>query len=286
MRWYVASCRLPGRLRTIKNLEFGIWNSCWAVVSPRSVAAVITHSKFQIPNSKFLIVKVPLNRALSKLGILSRAQATAAIRAGRVRVDGRVVDDPAYPVIPERARIAIGDEPQAGAVWRTILLHKPRGVVTTRRDPEGRRTVFDVVGGGSRGLNAVGRLDRATSGLLLLTTDTQFANWITDPANAIPRTYVVTVRGEVTQAELPTLPAAITLRKASARESHLVVELRSGRNREVRRLFEGIGHEVTRLKRVQFGGLELQLLEPGQWRDVSREELRAAFPGARISRGA
>jgi len=230
-------------------------------------------------------VRVPLNRALSKLGILSRAQATAAIRAGRVRVGGRVVDDPAHLVIPERVRIAVDEAPRARAAWRTILLHKPRGVVTTRRDPDGRRTVFDAIGDEARGLNAVGRLDLATSGLLLLTTDTQLANWITDPANAVPRIYAVTVRGEVTSAEIATLPAQVTLRKASARETHLIVELSTGRNREVRRLFEAIAHEVTRLKRVRFGGLELGSLEPGEWRELSRAELRAAFPGARISRG-
>lgn len=226
---------------------------------------------------------VPLNRALSKLGILSRAEATDAIRAGRVRVDGRIVFDPAHLVMPERARVALDGTPQPRAAWRTILLHKPRGVVTTRRDPDGRRTVFDVLGGEARGLNAVGRLDLATSGLLLLTTDTRFANWIADPANGVPRVYVVTVRGEVTARDLESIGARVTLRKASARESHLVVELRSGRNREVRRLFEGIGHEVTRLKRVRFGGLELGALEPGEWRDVSRDEARAAFPGAAMS---
>jgi len=91
------------------------------------------------------------------------------------------------------------------------------------------------------------------------------------------------VRGEVTPRELAPIAARATLRKASARESHLVVELRSGRNREVRRLFEGIGHEVTRLKRVRFGGLELGALEPGEWRDLTRAELRAAFPGAATS---
>jgi 23S rRNA pseudouridine2605 synthase len=230
-------------------------------------------------------VRVPLNRALSKLGILSRVQATAAIRAGRVRVGGRIVDDPTHLVIPERARIVLDAAPQAAAGWRTILLHKPRAVVTTRRDPEGRRTVFDAIGDAACGLQAVGRLDLATTGLLLLTTDTQFANWITDPANAVPRVYVVSVRGEVTERELASMPAHVTLRKASGRESHLVVQLRTGRNREVRRLFEGVGREVTRLKRVKFGGLELGTLEPGQWRDVSRAELRAAFPGARISRG-
>jgi len=228
-------------------------------------------------------VRVPLNRALSKLGILSRAQATEAIRAGRVRVGGRIVDDPAHLVVPERVRIALDEAPQMRAAWRTILLHKPRGVVTTRRDPEGRDTVFDVIGDDVRGLNAVGRLDRATSGLLLFTTDSRFANWITDPANGVARVYVVTVRGRMSDADIEELDAEITLRKASGRESHLIVQLRTGKNREVRRLFEGIGREVTRLKRVTFGGLELGSLEPGQWRDVPRTELRAAFPDAPIS---
>ena len=97
-------------------------------------------------------VKVPLNRARSKLGILSRAQATDAIRAGRVRVDGRRVHDPAWLVVPERVRIAVDGERRSRAAWRTILLHKPRGVVTTRRDPDGRRTVFDV-GRGAGGVS-------------------------------------------------------------------------------------------------------------------------------------
>jgi 23S rRNA pseudouridine2605 synthase len=229
--------------------------------------------------------RVPLNRALSKLGILSRAQATDAIRAGRVRVDGRIVDDPARLVVPERARIAVDGERRSRTRWRTILLHKPRGVVTTHRDPEGRRTVFDVVGDVGAGVNAVGRLDFATTGLLLLTSDSQLANWITDPANAVPRVYVVTVRGEVSAETLAHLGAGVTLRKKSTRESHLVVTLRTGRNREVRRLFEAVGHEVTRLKRVAFGGLALGALGPGAWREVTRDEVRAAFPGAPARHG-
>lgn len=228
---------------------------------------------------------VPLNRALSKLGILSRAQATSAIRAGRVRVDGEVVRNPASLVVPERVRITVDGEPRSKTAPRTVLLHKPRGVVTTRSDPEGRRTVFDAIGGDTCGLRAVGRLDLATSGLLLLTTDTQLANWITDPANAVPRVYLVTVRGEVTPTALAALGPGLALRKASGRESHLVVRLREGKNRQVRRMFEALGHEVTRLKRVELGGLELGALEPGAWREVTREELRAAFPRAPISRG-
>jgi pseudouridine synthase len=233
--------------------------------------------------------KVALNRAMSKLGILSRTLATEAIRAGRVRVDGRVMNDPLFAVIPERVRIVVDGERTAKAAWRVILLHKPRGVMTTRRDPEGRRTIYDVVGDEASGLMAVGRLDLATSGLLLLTSDTRLADWITDPAHAIPRIYIVTVRGRVTEAELDRLrdgvesglrAHAVSVRKASGRETHLTVELREGKNREVRRLFEAIGHEVTRLKRVKLGGLELGQLEPGEWREVTREEMRIEFPGS------
>jgi 23S rRNA pseudouridine2605 synthase len=162
----------------------------------------------------------------------------------------------------------VADDPAAQAARRR----------DARRDPEGRRTVFDVVGDAGAGLNAVGRLDLASSGLLLLTTDTQLANWITDPANAVLRVYVVTVRGEVSAEARAALGAGVTLHKKSRRESHLVVHLRTGRNREVRRLFEAIGHEVMRLKRVAVGGLELGTLGPGEWRELTRAEVRAAFP--------
>lgn len=183
--------------------------------------------------------------------------------------------EPSYPVVPERAQIDLDGAPQRRARWRTILFYKPRGVVTTRRDPEGRPTVFDLLGDAGHGLVAVGRLDFATSGLLLLTTDTRLANWITDPANAVPRVYTVTVRGHVTDEEAAALPAAkAAVRKASNRESHLVVELRRGQNREIRKMFLAIGHEVTRLKRVELAGLDLGDLQPGQWREVAREEIR------------
>ena len=221
---------------------------------------------------------VPLNRALSKLGLLSRAQAGDAIAAGRVRVDGRLVTDPATRIVPERARIEIDDASTSRRQWRTILFHKPRGVVTTRRDPGGRRTIYDVLGDAGRGLIAVGRLDLASSGLLLMTTDTQLANWITDPVNAVPRVYVVTVRGRVEDDRLPA--EVVTVRKRSARETHLIVELRQGKNREIRRLFEAIGHDVSRLKRTRVGQFELGDLEPGGWRDVSRQEVRQRFPDA------
>src|SRR5262245_32649159 len=144
---------------------------------------------------------VPLNRALSKLGILSRSQATDAIRGGRVRVDGGVVREPSFHVVPERARIQIDGTAATKQSWRTILFHKPSGIVTTRSDPEGRQTIYDVIGDAARGLIAVGRLDRASSGLLILTNDTQLAHRLTDPANTVRRVYIVSVSGEVTEAE-------------------------------------------------------------------------------------
>ena len=192
-------------------------------------------------------------------------------------------------VIPETARIAIDDAAVSKTTWRTLLLHKPRGAVTTRRDPQGRRTIYDVIGEQGRGLIAVGRLDLATSGLLLLTSDTQLADWITDPVNEVPRVYAVTVRGCVTNEEAAQLRTGLVsradrlsaheviIRKSSSRETQLTVELREGKNREVRRLFEAIGHEVTRLKRIRLGGLELGTLEPGEWRSVSRREITDAF---------
>jgi 23S rRNA pseudouridine2605 synthase len=212
---------------------------------------------------------VPRNRALSKLAVLSRSQASEAILDGRVTVDGRTVRDPLRPVVPERAAITVDGVAARKPRSRTIVFHKPRGVVTTRRDPQGRRTIYDVLGSAGAGLIAAGRLDFASSGLLILTNDTQLADRITDPRQAVPRLYAVTVRGEVTAAALAKLTrgltvdgerlraAAATVRKASRRESHVLIELREGKNREVRRLSAANAHDVTRLNRVQLGGLEI-----------------------------
>src|SRR5262245_4031328 len=127
--------------------------------------------------------RVPLVRALSKLGLASRKDAWALVHAGRVKVDGVVARDGAARVVPEDARIRI-DDVEARPRDRVVLLfHKPRGVVTTRRDPDGRRTIFDVLGDAGNGLVAAGRLDMASTGLLVLTNDTALANRLTDPAN-------------------------------------------------------------------------------------------------------
>lgn len=227
--------------------------------------------------------RVPLARALSKLGFASRTQAHALIVAGRVRVDDVVIDDPAQLVVPEQIAVTIDEVEQQRERRRVIAFHKPRGVVTTRSDPEGRRTVFDVLGEHGRGLVVVGRLDMASTGLLLLTNDTQLAASLTDPARRVPRDYIVTVRGRVEPEAAARLrqglvvPApgggterlsaeAIEIRKASSRETHLMVTLVEGKNREIRRLFNALGHDVTRLHRIRFGDVSLGTLQPGEHR--------------------
>ena len=229
---------------------------------------------------------------MSKLRLASRTEAQRLVRSGAVTVNGRVVRDPLAPVVPERDAIAIAGKTQPAPAWRTIAFHKPRGTVTTRRDPQGRRTVFDVLGEAAEGLVAVGRLDLATSGLLLLTSDTRLADDLTDPANAVVRRYVVTVRGEVGDAQRERLErgvggmaaSRVEIRKRSRRETHLVVELTEGRNREIRRLFAAIDREVTRLLRVAYGPIELGTLQPGEWREIGAAELERAMPRAATAR--
>jgi 23S rRNA pseudouridine2605 synthase len=234
---------------------------------------------------------VSLERALSKLGLASRSEARALILAGRVHVNGRPAADPTARVTPERIAVAIDGRPaHSRPASLTVALHKPRGYVTTRSDPEGRKTVYDLLDDLAERVVPVGRLDLATSGLLLLTNDTQLANWLTDPGNAIPRVYLVTARGRIDAGTITTIERGITIdgerlsaqaaviRKASGRESHLTLTLTEGKNREVRRLLDAVDHPVTSLKRVQFGDLALGDLAPGKWRRVSEAELRAAFP--------
>jgi 23S rRNA pseudouridine2605 synthase len=235
-------------------------------------------------------VRTPLVRALSKLGLASRSEARGLIAAGRVSVNGRVVRHALAAVDLERARIVVDGAIGAPAARLVVALHKPRGVVTTRRDPEGRPTVYGLVEGAPGRLVAVGRLDLATTGLLLFTNDPRFGDWLSDPRSGVTKVYLVTVRGRVSEQDIEQLragiesrderltPHVVVLRKASTRESHLVITLTEGKNREVRRLCEAIGHEVTRLRRVQIGGLELGSLPPGSWRLVDDLELAGAFP--------
>lgn len=232
---------------------------------------------------------VPLERALSKLGIASRTQARQWIEQGRVAVDGRVQTDPQLGVIPERVRIDVdGAETKGISEIKVLALHKPRGVLTTRVDPQGRPTVYDLLQGVDEHLVPVGRLDQATSGLLLLTNHTRLHDRLLDPRSAVERVYVVVVQGRAEEQQIQQLRQGIQdqgellrveaaeIRKASGRESTLILTLTEGRNREVRRLCALIGHPVQKLKRVRYGPVELGELPAGQWRWVDASPLLRA----------
>jgi len=246
---------------------------------------VIPRGSIQRRDKLMKMGKVVLERALSKLGLASRSQTRVWISEGRLKVNGKTVKDPEYLANPQKDTIFLNGKRVQQKPWQTIMLYKPGGVVTTRSDERGRRTVFDLLPQELKNLHPVGRLDMATTGLLLLTNDTVLSSRLTDPANAIVRTYTVSVQGKTTDGEIEQLgrgiwdrgeflkPSKIHVRKSSNKESHLIVELTEGKNREIRRLFESIGHEIIRLKRTAFGSLELGTMQPGQFRPVKPQEL-------------
>lgn len=225
---------------------------------------------------------VPLERALSKLGLASRGETRAWTLAGRLTINGKIITDPLAPVSPEKSTFALDGVPLLTPEFRLVAFHKPRGCVTTRSDPDGKSTIYDHLPPELRSLHAVGRLDQNTSGLLLLTNDTRLSDALTDPRQAVPRAYIAEVRGHWTEEHSQRARAGITdqgeilgaqdiqILKASGRESRILLTLCEGKNREIRRLCKALGHEIQKLKRVRFGDQELGDLAVGAWRDVER----------------
>ncbi|HVE68094.1 MAG TPA: pseudouridine synthase [Solirubrobacteraceae bacterium] len=222
-----------------------------------------------------------LGKYLAHAGVASRRAAEDVVRAGRVTVGGEVVTDPARDV-DESSAVAVDGEPVAGAEARvTYLLHKPAGVVSTARDTHGRRTVVDLVPGGAR-LYPVGRLDADATGLILLTNDGALAELLTHPRHEVPKTYEATVsRPPVGEPALRALRSGVELedgRTAPARARRLApdrVELtiHEGRNRQVKRMLDAVGHRVLALHRARLGPLSLGALEPGGVRRLSGAEV-------------
>ncbi|TGP51333.1 rRNA pseudouridine synthase [bacterium M00.F.Ca.ET.159.01.1.1] len=230
--------------------------------------------------------KVSLNRALSKLGLCSRKQAELLIAEGRVSVAGKVARDPSLWVDPERDRITVDGERIAAERKVYLMLNKPRGLVTTRDDPEGRGTVYDCLKGLDLPfVSPVGRLDKASEGLLLMTNDTRWANGLLDPASHVAKTYHVQIaavpddamlgrfrQGADVDSEL-LAASSITLLRSGGRTAWLEIVLDEGRNRQIRRLLGAFDIEVLRLVRVAIGGLQLGELAKGQARHLTDEEL-------------
>lgn len=233
-----------------------------------------------------------LERLLSKAGLCSRAQARAWIRAGRVRVDGRVALDPDEWVDPSRSRVLVDGRPLAARAKLYYALHKPSGYLTTRSDPGGRPTVYDLVAGEVPGwVIAVGRLDRDTSGLLLLSNDTAFAEHVTNPASHVEKRYRVLARPALAAEALarlaagveledgPTLPARVERARTRGGATELELVIREGRNRQVRRMVAAVGSRVRELARTAIGPVELGDLALGAVRELSPREV------ASLSRG-
>lgn len=225
-------------------------------------------------------------RVLSKLGVCSRSQAERVVREGRVSVDGRVVLDPERPVDPERQRIHL-DGAAVAAVKRVyVALNKPRGVVVSAADERGRDTVYELLAtSGLPWLGPVGRLDKASEGLLLLSNDSVWAAHLTDPRYHVDKTYHVQIDTIPGQGVLDQMIEGITdnaerlaakqvsLLRAGEKNAWLEVVLDEGRNRHIRRLLDAQGIGVLRLIRVAVGTLTLGDLAKGQWRHLSEEEV-------------
>jgi 23S rRNA pseudouridine2605 synthase len=225
---------------------------------------------------------------LSKLGACSRSQAEQWIRAGRVSLDGRVVRDPYHPTLIGQQQVAVDGRAVKSAECIHVVLNKPRGLVVSAADEQGRDTVYTALAAaGLPWLGPVGRLDKASEGLLLLSNDTTWAAGITDPATHLEKTYHVQVAGQPDVTVLAAMQAGIddagdllkarraTLLRAGEKNAWLEVVLDEGRNRHIRRLLAALGFDVLRLIRVAIGPLALGELAKGQWRRLSDEEVRA-----------
>jgi 23S rRNA pseudouridine2605 synthase len=234
---------------------------------------------------------VRLQAYLARAGIASRRASEELIRAGKVRVNGSVAEigssvDPAADVVEVEGRVITPQRIQ----W--VAVHKPKGYVTTREDPEGRKTVYDLLPDNLRHLFHVGRLDRDSSGLLLLTNDGAAANRLLHPRYGTTKEYWADVDGEPAVQDLRRLVRGIELEDGLAKAEsvtfrdevkpgifRLAVVMREGKRREVRRMLESIGHPVRRLFRRRFGPIEIGRLPPGEWRFLTADELESLGSG-------
>ena len=226
-----------------------------------------------------------LERVLSKAGAGSRTDARAWILAGRVTVNGTIVRLPERRVDMDRDRIRLDNKPLVAREPVYLLLHKPAGYVTTKSDPEGRPTVYDLIKDVTTFVSPVGRLDLDTSGLLVMTNDTQFAEGVTSPDFHVPKVYLVKASALLTDEDLQTLRDGVTLRDVatrparvrrvgdSSRRTSFEITLTEGRNRQVRRMVEAVGARVVNLTRVKIGSIAIGALPEGQWRLLTRTEV-------------
>ena len=229
-----------------------------------------------------------LNRFLARCGAASRRGADRLIAEGKVRVNGVIVDQPGVRVDPEVDTVEFdGTVLHLPETFTCIALNKPAGYVVTMSDPQGRRTVAELITDAPRAVVPVGRLDAPTEGLLLLTDDGDLAHRIAHPSYEIDKVYRVIARGVLKQGDVEALeqgivldgqrtsPAAVDVIGTDRNETHALITIHEGRKRQIRRMFETVGHPVKRLTRIRVGPVELVDIRSGHWRRLTSEELTA-----------
>ena len=230
--------------------------------------------------------KIRLQKHLSECGVASRRKAEELIEQGKVRVNGRVALIGAK-VDPKRDKVTVsGKTVIAQNTKMYIMLHKPRGFVTTTNDELDRKCVTDLVKDAGVKLFPVGRLDKNSEGLLIMTNDGNFANSLTHPSAHVNKTYRVTVKGEVEDEKLiklcegimlddrKTLPCDVFVAERKPDRTVLIFIIHEGRNRQIRRMCEAVNLEVLRLKRTEIAGVKLGMLPQGKWRPLNEKEMR------------
>jgi len=229
-----------------------------------------------------------LHKVLAAAGVASRREAERLIAAGRVSVDGRAVTEMGVKVDPAQHAIAVDGRPISAPPRKVyVLLNKPKGFTTTRADPHAAHTVMELVDEVSAPVHPVGRLDKDTEGALILTNDGEFTQLLTHPRHGVPKIYQAHVEGIPGDKVLQRLrtgvrladgmAAAAGVRVLDARDERAVLEiaLREGRNRQVRRMLEAVGHPVRSLRRVAIGPVSIRKLPLGCWRPLSQKEIHA-----------
>jgi pseudouridine synthase len=228
-----------------------------------------------------------LERVISKSGLGSRSEARRWIHQRRVQLNGEVVEHPDTWVDMERDRVTFDGRPLEVRERIYVLLYKPTGYITTYKDPDGRPTVYDLIEDVGTFVSPVGRLDLDTSGLLVMTNDTQLAERVTNPDSHVPKTYLVKASKVLSDAQLdllrdgillgdgPTRPAEVVRLRDSGKYTHFEITITEGRNRQVRRMVEALDAHVLKLVRVQIGSLRIGTLQIGRWRYLTSDEVAA-----------
>ena len=230
--------------------------------------------------------KKTLDRVISQAGIGSRKEARQWIGAGRVAVDGKKIQTPDEWVDPERQRVTLDGKPLRAAKKIYLLLYKPKGYVTTYKDPDGRPTVYDLLKDVPEKVFSAGRLDLNSTGLLIFTNDGEFADRITSPESHVPKTYLVKasillsddqldqLRRGVVLTDGPTRPAEVKRVRDSGHYTFFEITITEGRNRQVRRMVETLGAKVLKLVRTEIGSIRIGELQIGKYRPLTEQEIQ------------